>query len=71
MLKNLSKLELVIENKLYQLLCDHDSPLASVKEFLFQCQKYIGQIEDNLKAQQDQVKPEPDIKPEEQEKVDG
>jgi hypothetical protein len=50
MLKNLSKLELEIGNKMYQLLCENDSPIEHVKEALFQFQKYIGQIEDQVKA---------------------
>lgn len=68
MLKNLSKIELTIDNRLYQLLCDNDSPLHHVKEALFQFQKYIGQIEDQAKKQQEAIKveenPNPDISPE-------
>jgi hypothetical protein len=53
MLKNISKLEFTINNKAYQFICDSDSPLTDVKEFLFQCLKHIGQIEDEVRKQQD------------------
>ncbi len=52
MLKNIVKLECAIGEKQYQLLCDNDSPLTNVKEALFQFLKYIGQIEDQVKASQ-------------------
>ena len=51
MLKNISKLEIQIAEKVYQLLCDSDSPIHHVKEALFQFQKYIGHIEDKAKEQ--------------------
>ncbi len=54
MLKNISKLEVQVNDKIFQLLCDADSPIASVKESLFQFQKYIGQVEDQIKAVKDQ-----------------
>jgi hypothetical protein len=55
MLKNLSRLECIVADKSYQLLCDIDSPLESVKEALFQFQKYIGQVEDAVKKQRDDL----------------
>jgi hypothetical protein len=58
MLKNIIKLEMLVNGKPYQLLCDNDSPLEHVKEALFQFQKYIGQVEDNIKAQQQAAKSE-------------
>lgn len=51
MLKNIAKLEVQMGEKTYQLLCDNDSPLEHLKEALFQFQKYVGQCEDNAKAQ--------------------
>lgn len=51
MLKNIIKLELQVAEKTYQFLCDNDSPIEHIKEVLFQLQKYIGQCEDNAKAQ--------------------
>jgi len=55
MLKNLAKLEIILENRTYQLLLEADSPLQHVKEILFQFQKYIGQIEDAAKAQAEEA----------------
>lgn len=52
MLKNVSKLEHKIGDKVYHLLCDTDSPLVDVKEALFEFVKFIGKIEDDAKAQQ-------------------
>jgi hypothetical protein len=50
MLKNISSLELIIENKFYRFYCDADSSLPHVKEALFQFQKFIGNIEDQANA---------------------
>ena len=60
MLKNKVQLEQIINDKPIQLVCDNDCPLECVKEALFQFQKYIGQIEDNVKAQQEKTKAEAD-----------
>jgi hypothetical protein len=54
MLKMLSQLEHTVENKVCRFVCEHDTPIAFVKEALFQFQKYIGQLEDQAKAQQAQ-----------------
>ena len=54
MLKNLSRLECIVNEKAYHLFCDIDSPLECVKEALFQFQKYIGQVEDAVKQQKEQ-----------------
>jgi hypothetical protein len=51
MLKNIAKLEFKIGERLYQFLCDNDSPLPELKEVFFQFQKYIGQIEDEVNRQ--------------------
>lgn len=56
MLKNKVQLEQKINEKVIHLLCDNDCPLEVLKEALFQFQKYIGQIEDNVKAQQEAQK---------------
>lgn len=53
MLKNIAKLEVIIENKIYHLLCDNDSPTHHIKEALFQFGKYIGQVEDAVKKMQE------------------
>ncbi len=56
MLKNIVKLECKIGEKIYQLFCDNDSPLEHLKEAFFQFQKFVGQIEDNVKAQKEAQK---------------
>lgn len=58
MIKTLSQIEINIENKICRFIVDHDTPLTHVKEALFQIQKYIGQIEDAARQQQEsQEKP--------------
>ena len=55
MITALSKIEVVIENKAYQLLCDSQSPIAHVKEALFQFSKHVGAVEEAIaKMQQEQ-----------------
>ena len=58
MLKNISRLEVVINEKSYQLTCDMDSTLKDIKEALFQYSKYIGHIEDQVNASIEQKKQE-------------
>jgi hypothetical protein len=62
MLKNLSQLQCKVGEKHYQFSCDIDSSLTDVKEALFQFQKYIGTIEDNIKSQQEKMKAEEEAK---------
>lgn len=52
MLKNLAGLECKVEERIIKLICDNDCPLSHLKEALFQFQKYIGQVEDHVKMQQ-------------------
>jgi len=54
MLKNISRLECIVNDKIFHLFCDMDSPLDCVKEALFQFQKYIGQVEDAVKKQKEE-----------------
>lgn len=56
MLRNVSKLECKINEKFYEFVCDMDCPLEHVKEALFQFTKYIGQLEDSLKAKIEESK---------------
>ena len=56
MLKNVSQLTIIVNGKSYQYSCDIDATMPDIKESLFQFQKYIGQIEDNMKAQQEAKK---------------
>lgn len=62
MLNNISKLEFKVNQKVYQILCDIDSPLGDFKEALFQATKFVGLIEDNIKAQQEQLAKEMESK---------
>ncbi len=55
MLKNITRLEHKVGERLYHFTCDPDSPLSHVKECLFQFLKYVGQLEDQAKANQPQV----------------
>lgn len=52
MLKNLSQLECKVGEKIFHLTCDPDSPLEHLKEALFQFQKFVGRLEDQIKASQ-------------------
>ncbi len=58
MLKNILRFEYKINEKIYHFMCDNDSPIEHLKEVLFQFQKYVGQIEDQIKTQQAQVQSE-------------
>jgi hypothetical protein len=71
MLKNIVKLEFMIADKVYHFLCDNDSPIEHLKEAIFQMQRYIGQIEDNAKAQLAAQKEAEEKKPEDDQKVEG
>jgi len=60
MFKALAKIEHKIGDKVYQFICDGDSPIEQVKECLFQFTKYVAQVEDQMKAHQAaQVPPAP------------
>ena len=54
MQKQLTQLAFKIADKVYHFICDPNSPLDHVKEALFQFTKYVGAIQDAIKAQQDQ-----------------
>lgn len=51
MLKNIARLEFIVMDRVYHFVCDNDSPIEHIKEALFQCQKYVGALEDQIKAQ--------------------
>jgi hypothetical protein len=55
MLSNLVKLEVKIGEKVFQFLSDHDASIELVKEAVFQFQKYVGNIEDQIKAKQAKI----------------
>lgn len=53
MIKNISRLEAIIDGKVCHFTCDCDTSTVIVKEALFQFLKCIGQLEDAAaKAQQ-------------------
>jgi len=52
MMKNIVRLEYVVADKAYHLLCDNDSPLVHLKEALFEFLKHVGRIEDQIQSQQ-------------------
>ena len=60
-LKNLTRVECQVNDKLYELTCPQDSPLTDVKEALFRLTKFVGQIEDSVKkmTQEQAAKEEP------------
>ncbi len=55
MMKNMVKLEHVIGDRVFHFLCDNDSPLNEVKDAVLEFLKYVGKIEDQVKAQQAQA----------------
>lgn len=57
MLKNISRLECIVNDKVFHFLCDMDSSIETVKEALSQFQKYTILVEDAVKAAQQQIQP--------------
>lgn len=55
MIKNTVKFEHTIEGKTGHFICDQDTPIPAAKDMLFQFLKYLGQIEDQIKSQQEQA----------------
>lgn len=53
MLSMMSQLEHKIEDKVFHFVCAPDCPLPMVKEALFQFLKFVGSIEDKVKAEQE------------------
>lgn len=68
MIKQITRLEHKIADKLFHFTCENESSIEHVKESLFQFLKYIGQVEDNIKSQQEKIEQEKKEK-EEQEKI--
>ena len=56
MLKNLTRLEANVNGRVGHFYCDFDTPLPEVKEMLFQFQKFVGQVEDSARQQQEMEK---------------
>ena len=55
MLKNVTQLELKIEDRIFIFQCPPDSPILHVKEALFQFTRIAGEIEDIAKAAQEKL----------------
>ncbi len=55
MQKALTQIEFKVADKIFHFVCDPDSSIEHVKEALFQIGKYIGSIEDAIKARQAQA----------------
>ncbi len=51
MLKNISRLEEMVEGKAIHLTCDMDCNTNQIKQALFSFLKFIGNIEDQAKVQ--------------------
>ena len=70
MLKNLVQLDHKIGENTYQFLCQNTAPLHEIKDALCQFMKYVGNIEDQVRANQEAEKQKtssedaPDITPE-------
>lgn len=56
MLKNLHQLELTINEKTHRYQTDSNTALVDIKEALFQFQRYIGHVEDQIKIQTEALK---------------
>lgn len=66
MLKTLTTVQHVIGQNVYRLECDPASPIAEVKEALAQFMKYVGNIEDQVKAKAEAEKQAADAVKEDQ-----
>ena len=67
MLKNISKLESVVNEKMYQFLCDSDASLSDVKDALMRMCMYVQSIEDQIK---EKMKQDKDLEKESSEEID-
>ena len=53
MLKIMAQIEHTIGTRIYRLICDQDAPTSELKEVFVKFLQFIGQIEDQAKAQTD------------------
>jgi hypothetical protein len=65
MLKNITRIEHKVNDRVFHLFCDSDSPLNEVKEALVEFLKIVGNIEDQVKANQEAQKAQPEVSSEE------
>jgi len=52
MLKNVTQMTVQVGEKIFHMICDHDSPINHVKEALFQFMKIVGEAEQRAKEAQ-------------------
>ena len=65
MITNIVKFEYVVEGKICQIFLENGTPFPIAKEMAFQFMKELGDLEDRLKNQQEQMKKEeiiPEVK---------
>ncbi len=55
MLKNITQLEIKIQDRIFVFQCPPDSPISHVKEALFQFTRFAGEIEDKAKETQEKT----------------
>jgi len=60
MLKNCTRLECIVNGKTGHFYCDMDTQLHEAKEMIFQFQKYIGLVEDQVRAQEEKKEESPE-----------
>lgn len=53
-MKPILQLECIVNGITARMLLENDTPIVVAKEMIFQFQKMIAQIEDNIKAQQEE-----------------
>lgn len=67
MFKNIARLECQIGDRIYHLMCDHDSPISELKEALCQFTGYAVAVEkahqDAQKAEHEAQEPVEEVKP--------
>lgn len=59
MQKQLTQIEVKICDKVYQFICDPDSPLAHVKEALFHVIKHVISVQEKIESEKTSI-PEQD-----------
>ena len=62
MLKNIVRLESIIQDRIGHFLLDNDCPIEIAEKMILEFLQYIGQIKANVKAQQDAAKAEQENK---------
>lgn len=57
MLKNLTRLESIVQGKVSHLYLDNDTPLTVVKDMLLEYLTFVGNLEADIKKQQAAMQP--------------